>query len=298
MGDGTASDRGDRLRTWLRSPQVVDADGRVWSWHDDAQPGYPYPEAGGLWLSWAARTLAPDDRGAASVARWLAHELDADRVGRDGIAYAFDLGVVVRGCLAWAEARRVAPGPATIAGALKLCDAITAKRATWGATADERWSTRFGDHHLKLLFALAAIERAGVCAVDRARDVLRETCVGVREPYLHARLYALEGRMLAGAPIDAELDALAQLQRPNGGLPAWSNGEGPTRSDATAQAIRLWSCCDHARWSHAIRRGLAFLASLTTHEGVRYDDTSSHRNTWCTLFALQAMQPAAHFELL
>lgn len=303
MGDGTDRSAHDRLRAWLRSPQVVDADGRVWSWHDDVHPGYPYPEAGGLWLSWAARTLTPDDRGAASVARWLAHELDADRIGRDGIAYAFDLGVVVRGCLEWAEARRVAPGPATIAGAQKLCDAITTKRATWGATAEDRWSTRFGDHHLKLLFALAAIERAGVCAIDRARDVLLDSCADVRETYLHARLYALEGRLLAHAhglrdAPDAELDAVAQLQRSNGGLPAWSTGEGPTRSDATAQAIRLWTCRDRDRWGHAIRRGLAFLASLTTPEGIRYDDTSPHRNTWCTLFALQATQPAAVGELL
>lgn len=288
MGDGTAIDRSEGLRTWLRSPQVVDAEGRVWSWHDDAQPGYPYPEAGGLWLSWAARTLAPDDRGAQSVARWLAHELDHDRIGKGGIAYAFDLGVVVRGCLEWAEARRVAPSPATIAGAQRLCDAIVAMRATWGAVASERWSTRFGAHHLKLRFALAAIERAGICAVERARAVLHDTGSDTREPYLHACLYALEGRLHAGESIDVELDELAQLQRRNGGLPAWSNGEGPTRSDATAQALRLWASRDRERWAAAIRRGLAFLTSLTTVEGVRYDDSSAHRNTWCTLFALQA----------
>lgn len=288
MGDGTDRGAHDRLRAWLRSPQVVDAEGRVWSWHDDVHPGYPYPEAGGLWLSWAARTLAPDDRGAASVARWLAHELDGDRIGRDGIAYTFDLGVVVRGCLEWAEARRVAPSPATIAGAQRLCEAIAARRATWGMPPVDRWSTRFGDHHMKLLFALAAIERAGICAVERAREVLRESCLGVHEPYLHARLYALEGRMHAGTNVDAELAELAELQRPDGGVPAWSSGEGPARSDATAQAVRLWACCDRTRFASAIRRALAFLAQLTTPEGVRYDDACRDRNTWCTLFTLQA----------
>jgi hypothetical protein len=206
--------------------------------------------------------------------------------------------VVVRGCLEWAQARRVAPSPATIAGAQKLCEAIAARRATWGATPVDRWSTRFGEHHLKLLFALAAIERAGVGAVERARNVLLDTLAAAPSPYLHARLYALEGRVFAGESIDVELDVLTRLQRPNGGLPAWSSGDGPTRSDATAQAIRLWRCCDHPRFASAIRRGLAFLAALTTLEGVRYDDASLHRNTWCTLFALQAMQPAALAELL
>jgi hypothetical protein len=289
MGDGGDRIALDvaRLEAWLCGPQVVDADGRVWSWHAEGSSGYPYPEAGGLWLSWAARALPRDDPRARAVASWLAHELDADRIGRDGISHAFDLGVVLRGAIEWSET----PSAAMRCGARRLCSAIAEHRAAWGnVEIPDRWSTRFGEHHLKLLFALAAIERADLCPVERARARLHD--VLDRTDYLHARLYALEGRALAGDDIDDALAELVAVQLPNGGLPAWSSSRGPTRSDATAQAVRLWAWRDPMRFADPIRRALAFLARLAG-DGVRYDDACDHRNTWCTLFALQATRFAA-----
>jgi len=313
MGDGTASTRPAldqaRAREWLLGPQVVDRDGRVWSWHADTHPGYPYPEAGGLWLTWAAHALPADHPRTVAVARWLSHELAADRIGRDGIAYAFDLGVVLRGLVAWSTAGGRPPREVIATGATRLCAAITERRAGWGRDAlPERWSTRFGAHQRKLLFALAAIERAEICTVGRARDVLLEPLAirGAEPRYLHAHAYALEGLALAlgtglvdahvGDDLDRELDSLATAQRSDGGIPPWWPVDGdersPARSDVTAQAVRLWAIRDRRRWSSNIACGLDFLARMARGGGVRYEDGSDDRNVWCTLFALQAAQLA------
>ncbi len=312
MGDGTAStpatlDR-ERCRAWLLGPQVVDGDGRVWSWHADAHPGYPYPEAGGLWLGWAAHALPVDHPRTLAVARWLSHEIAADRIGRDGLAYTFDLGVVLRGLLAWWQVGGRPPRDVLAGGATRLCTAIRCRRAIWGGEARaDRWSTRFGTHQRKLLFALAAIERAELCVVGRARDVLLEDIEArCAQPYLHAHAYALEGLALAAgtglvgaqaaAALDHQLDLLAAAQRSDGGIPACrpldAGEQPPARSDVTAQAVRLWAIRDRRRWRTSIASGLGFLARMARGDGVRYDDRCDDRNVWCTLFALQAAELA------
>ncbi len=287
----------DAMVRFLVDDAVVDEHGRVRAWVG----GHVYPEAGGLWLSWAAGEPLAHAR-APAVARWLSACIDDDAVGRDGIAYAFDLAVVLAGLSRWARARDDAPDASWCRGAERLQWAVEGARACWPVTEPQRWSRRFGGHLRKLavLRQVAPELWAAIAAPLVAR-------VGDREPlpfgvddgegpaYLHAIAYGLEGQWAHGgtAGLVPAAEQLAAMQRDDGGLPAWwsaaAGAHGPARTDVTAQAIRLWCAIDRGRFDGAIDRGLRFLAARTIDGAVHYDDASRHRNVWCTLFALQAL---------
>lgn len=281
------------LRRWLLGPEIAGERGAIRSW---APGGYDYPEAGGLWLSWLA-ACAPDHARGDAVAAWLSRAIDADAVGRDGVGYTFDLGVVLTGLLRWSTATATPPSPSVIHGATRLVEAIAARRALTSGTAAPRWSTRFGGHLGKLALALDALDAARIVDTADARASLaasHEHDDGA--VYMHARLYALEGAWVRG---DAEAVAqgagwLAEIQRHDGAIAArWDPARGPDgagRSDATAQAVRLWCAADPSRFAAAIERALSWLAGLQTDSGaIDYDDRTAHRNVWCTLFTAQAL---------
>lgn len=274
------------LRVWLVSDEVVDPSGNVWSWRPD---GYRYAEAAGLWLSWVA-TTASDHPRAVTVATSLEGALDTP-IGRDGIGYTFDLGVVLGGLLRYARARRSSPSDACTRAASRLASAIVEQRATTHGTAPARWSSGFGPHQRKLAVTLALVDRAGILDTQAARDALRRVpAIDATHDYVHATAYALEGAWALG---DRDVLArgaawLAEIQDESGGIRAHGT-HGPVRADATAQAIRLWCAHDRRRWSGAIERGLERLGALVDPQGgVRYADDCDHRNVWCTLFAWQA----------
>jgi hypothetical protein len=119
--------------------------------------------------------------------------------------------------------------------------------------------------------------------------------------YLHPFCYEQEGHLIVAhygladlfEPIDGALDWLAALQRPDGAILAFANGMdgfGDARSDATAQAIRLWLLRNRTRYGAAISRGLAFLAACQTPQGgIRYSPGSDDVCSWPTMFTLQAV---------
>ncbi len=296
----------ESLRRWLVGPEVVDVDGAVWSWRGEPA-GYRYAEAGGLWLSWITM-VDPQHARAPAVARWLERALVEGGVGRDGVGYTFDLGVVLTGLLRWRQATGAGLGYAVRRGAAELVAAITERRAVTGA-AHARWSTRFGPHQRKLAIALDRIDEAALLDTTAARaalclatgdEPLELVGQGAEPIYLHAAAYALEGSWSLGATETVARGAswLAEIQRDDGGLSAWwhprQGAHGPARADATAQAVRLWCGADPQRHAAAIDRGLGFLAGLhDPRGGVRYDDVTPHRNVWCALFSWQALQFAS-----
>ncbi len=295
------------MADWLVDEAVVRRSGQVLSWVNPDHPGYPYPEIGGLWLRWAKlRGVVPELR--ARVSAWLRAALDDDCVGRDGVRYTFDAGVVLAGL--------DAEEGGTSAHWQRLVDRIASGTATL-PPLDARWSTRVGPHFLKL--ASGALRAARPATVDVAAAL---ATIDVRmgaggriftspddSTYAHAHAYAVEG-LLALAHDESPLPSarkrryaaaaqqgahwLVTVQRPSGGIPAsYEDGEegvGPSRSDATAQAIRIWLLTDPDRFRPAIERALAFLRNVT-HDcgGVRYDDTCDDLNTWATIFAEQAL---------
>ncbi|MCX4241963.1 prenyltransferase/squalene oxidase repeat-containing protein [Paraliomyxa miuraensis] len=310
------------LLRWLVSDAVVAPDGRVWSWHNPAHPGYAYPEAGGLWLALLAREPSGGDAPLERVAAWLRGCETPHEIGRDGRGYLFDLAMVVAGRLSWADRcghQWTDEGPAIAA----MLAALRAGRATSGPTHGERWSERFGPHLLKLALPLARwVERTqdpeATAALTELLATLRPHTLEGRVPsepndgpgdgptYLHAHCYAAEGlwrlseapvptpvRMQARELADQAVAWLARVQRADGGLPPWHDGTrgwGPAPADVAAQAVRLWSGLDPARYRGAIDRALAFLGRLGDPSGgLRYHETSDDLNTWATVFTVQAL---------
>jgi len=286
------------LDRWLVSPAVVAPSGAVASW--DGPDAFAYPEAGGLLLRRLDGAVPAD-----AIARWLARCVDEDAVGRAGVRYTFDLGVVLAGLLA--HPRRAAIDGAIDRGLERLARRVHDAIAIDGA-APSRWSTRFGPHLRKLETVLALAEsRLGPAATARLRERLwvgtggdgfdpRAPTPGADATYLHACLYALEGTLLAARGHATRIDDaacwLVTLQRPDGAMPAWADrdrGFGPARADATAQAVRWWAWIDRRRFAVPIARGLGWLArAVAPRGGVRYGEDRDHANTWATMFAIQA----------
>lgn len=272
--------------------------GDVLSWVNPAHEGYPYPEAAGLLLRWLAQRggSVPEP----VVAR-LTALVETEAVGRDGSTYAFDTGVVLTGLEAldssedarWTAARlRLTTLPAVL------------------PPGTPRWSTVQGPHMLKLAVGSAARAARGwsTPALEFIANIPAKQHASGRmktppheASYLHAHAYATEGLLALhslgishpDASIEGCIAFLRATQRDDGSLPAWSDG-GPSRSDTTAQAVRLWLLHSRSEHAEAIARGLSFLDGVTEADGlVRYQPDSADRNTWCTLFAAQARAWAA-----
>ncbi len=308
------------MAAWLSGSEVIDPDGAVASWYNPAHPGYPYPEAAGLWLGaspWIRTHLGP---GAAALfpatARRVATRLLADvsssgGVGRRGTDYLFDAAVCIAGLCRYARAFAGSPAgtPAGLDDGLRRLHAFTCaqlrrQQATRPAPpTPSRWSLRMGPHQRKVALGLWLYARhTGLPVPQEAREGLA-ALGGYPEGqplYLHAHCYALEaerfeaGRRAAapGPAHRAALRRLAELQDPCGGLPAFLREgapQGPLRADATAQAARLWILADPVAFAPAIAGALRFLAELQHPSGaIRYELHGEDRNTWATLFAAQA----------
>lgn len=275
----------------------------VLSWVDDSHSGYAYPEAGGLLLRW----IGPHER-LMPVQDRLVHMIHDRTVGRAGHRYLFDTAVVLTGLEHWDTHE----DPRWTAAREHLAVSLTRGEVVW-PSLPPRWSTLAGPHVLKLAVGEAARNARGwstplLEVLERWPAQLAEGGRIVTAPheatYIHAHAYAAEG-LLALRELGVErtelapaIAFLAEAQRDDGALPAWHDGRsasGPGRSDATAQAVRLFACFDPRGYANAIARGLDYLRRQTTAKGaVRYEDDSAHLNTWCTIFAAQARAWAEH----
>lgn len=289
------------LTAWLSS--LPGPAGLVPSWVNADHPGFDYPEAAALWLSWAARSprggaaQAPDRR-AVAVAHGLACLLARDGgVGRDGALYLFDSALAVD-ALVRQGADVSSWMPRSIDGLHRFLDEGS---PVLPAPPDPlRWSQAWGPH---LLRSAALLVRAGLAAaseplVQIGRLVARRTRPpGPWPAYVHAFAYAAEGEALLRVlgeppgwldPAEAA-DALLRWQRPDGGLPAWADGSGRSRADSTAQAVRIWASVGMPGSSGAMAAALAFLRWVQSRSGgIRYEPGSGDVNVWASIFADQA----------
>jgi hypothetical protein len=241
------------------------------------------------------------------VAAWLCKAINSQGgVGRGDTTYLFDSAIALAGLLRYRSAGgRVAADVAIHRLRGFVSDQINAGAAVLPAHAatDGRWSTQFGAHLLKCLHSLHLY----ACAFS---DPLQEGLVTAvidrsgHQPspvYVHPFCYEQEGHLVVARyglsslvePIEGALDWLAALQQRNGGILAFANGMdgfGEARSDATAQAVRLWLLGDRTRYAEPIKRALAFLAACQTLEGgIRYAPERDDVCSWSTMFTLQAV---------
>jgi hypothetical protein len=256
---------------------------------------------------------------------------------RNGAVFSFDLAMAARGVAAtrqlagWRQRRRAL---------IRLC--TTLNRISSGAdvmashelvkddapTMPDRWSTRPGVHHLK---AAAAVLRLPKRIVGGPMVAMAErTCVhwtgslaGDEWPCqeLHALLYALEGMLIRASAGDDLIAAeraftrLMDVQSSDGTLPETLAG-GTARSDVLAQALRVAlllrgrGYLSGPSWTVRIDRLTDALLGFVRPDGsVLFSRDQSISNTWCAMFAHQALYlrvcedartglPASAYELL
>jgi hypothetical protein len=291
-------------------------DGSVLSWVSADNPGFAYPEAGGLLLSLLSRRASAPAEPMNAIAAWLASRVsERGGVGRDGADYAFDSAMALAGLrdyrAAGGELRGPSPTPRLRDYVLRSIRSRTAVDRP-GPRAHPRWSERFGCHLLKLACALADDPLAEEVTEILVRELFPlyeggrfRVHEGSTETYLHACGYAAEGLIAladrGSAPAADMLRStacwLTSVQSAGGGLHAWHDGRrahGPLRADATAQAVRIWVRVDGRAHRIPIERGLAFLSGLVQPRGgVLYEPGSADTNTWATIFAVQAAEWAA-----
>jgi hypothetical protein len=240
------------------------------------------------------------------VAVWLCKAIASNGgVGRDGIIYLFDSAVALAGLLRY----RAAGGSAAVDDTIHkvqrfVCEQIAAGTSVLprSAAEDGRWSTQFGAHLVKCLHSLHLYADA---FGERVPEDVVAALIGRsgNQPspvYVHPFCYEQEGHVVVGhyglaslfEPVEGALDWLTALQQPDGSILAFANGMdgfGEARSDATAQAVRLWLLADRGRYSAPIASAFAFLAGCQSSAGgIRYTPASDDVCTWSTMFTLQA----------
>lgn len=301
-----------RLYEWILS-RAVHADGAVLSWVNQAHPGYPYPEAAGLVLGWLARTRANDDLAARVAERLVRDMSSAGAVGRGTAEYLFDTAAALGGLVAARTRRLSAVDDEAVRRLFDfVVDSLERSRAVVNGPVDsQRWSTTWSPHLLKVALAVRAYgaltddPRCRVALSRLERDfAVRAATVPTRDApaYAHAFLYGLEGlaaiasngQRRAARDLRTALDALTGMQHPRGGIPSMipaPNADAVIATDATAQAVRLWALVDQTAFAIPIERALGHIARMQTASGgLRYGTASEDENTWCAVFALQAVE--------
>jgi hypothetical protein len=256
---------------------------------------------------------------------------------RNDAVFSFDLAMAARGV---AATRQLAGRREHRRALIGLCSRLN--RISSGAdvmashellagdvtTMPDRWSTRPGAHHLKAAAAILRLPKR--VAGDAMLDMAQRTCGHWADSLLadewpcqelHALLYALEGMLIQrGARDDLAAVAgvfarLMELQKADGSLPE-AIGGGTVRSDVLAQVLRVGlllrdrGYLTTSDWTDRLDRLTgALLGFVRPDGGVLFSLDQSISNTWCAMFAHQALylraceasrskQPAAAYQLL
>ncbi|WP_405976938.1 hypothetical protein [Streptomyces sp. NBC_00158] len=303
--------------TWLAFLTATDQDP-----HPDTTPADTTPAD-------PARTAdaAPTAAAREATVRWLTGELgrpdgprtrchltatpEAAADWRNHARFTFDLGMVHRGAAA-------APGPGTAALLARTADLLDAMRAPDGswlgarphpgaAPLPERWSTTSGPHLLKAAGGVLALAGPGhaptVLAAARETVARHAPGLAARLPAMsHPGLYALEGLLQAEAAGHREhsgelLPGYLRLAAQPDGVPREYAGrpDSRVRSDVVAQLLRI-GCVLAGRGEldgagrAALDRLAALLADRIGPDGaLPFDDGAAYGNTWCAMFAHQAL---------
>jgi hypothetical protein len=302
------------MHGWLTSPALVRPNGDVLSWVNPTHPGYAYPEAAGLLLSLLARDGANHLQLRRSIALAALVRVHEDGgVGRGGRRYVFDTAVLLRGIIDHLCSGGDVPDESVLARLFQfVAEGVAARQPVTPGDASGRWSSRFAPHLLKVLLTIQAWhqwrgDEDGAEVAARLRkeaqplggDGRFAATDGNGWSYVHACCYAVEGLLFGGelpagcAEAVAAAELLARAQRADGSLPAWldgADGHGPSRADATAQAVRIWCRLDSGRWATSIDHGLRFLGRMQhACGGILYEEGSRDVNAWATIFTLQAV---------
>lgn len=290
----------ERHHRWLLEGDVRTAEGAVLSWANSARPGFAYAEAMGLLLSLHAEGLARGDAPAgrdrvhqdgACLAQALVAQIGPDgAVIHGGVRYAFDTAIVVAALRRWHRIRRSPRLAAAIhRGQAFLLACLRQGTGQFGAVRDGHWSREFGPHLLKLALALddpAPVANLVGPLLDSCWSDDWFSCHGDTERiYPHAHAYALEG--LAALRAWGHAVPTGVLERGVASLVAVAE-QSPT--DVIAQTLRLSSLGPRTDLGPAASLVGLLRSRATDAGGLRYRAGSDDRNSWVTVFGLQALR--------
>ena len=300
----------ERHLRWLLEGPLRTPGGMLAAWADGPIPAHTYQESTGYLvtlLCYLYRVTGQDryrDEAAATVGALMDDMAQAPGCGRDGVIYLFDTAVCLRalGAFNTLFEEHTPPSARVLMERLArtLQGMIERQQACTPVNGEaDRWSRSFSAHLIKAAHLVSpwipGWRPVMEALVDRFyRDGRFYADATARRVYLHASCYASEG-LLARPNIFPEERArvaafLAQIQRADGGIPAWWPEDSGPVTDATAQALRVWQCVDAGAFADHIERGFAFLDSVAQPGGgFRYSPRIAHANSWATIFAVQAL---------
>jgi hypothetical protein len=262
-------------------------------------------------------TASMRNRIAAHIAQ---HDLTVSgAVGRGGAEYVFDSAMVLAGLVAHQKAGGFLTAPDMPERLQRFITGRLERRIPLEGTLEAdnvHWSQSYGVHLLKCVLSLTAY--AELYQEPSPRELVGSLLADLlplydngrfhinaesNQTYMHAHCYALEGLLVLDGRgysglrpwINGGASWLAEIQHPDGGLPAMVAGDFalPTaHGDCTAQAVRIWSCVDADYFRENIDRATRFLDELSCDGGIRYRRGSEDVNTWVTIFGAQAFEMA------
>lgn len=246
---------------------------------------------------------------------------------RNGGVFSFDLAMAARGVavtrhgLGRHERLKALTGLCAMIDRISRdTDVMTSHEPVTGSatTMPDRWSTRPGPHHLKAAAAVLQVpERiVGPELLGVAQRTCEHWAASLQADAwpceeLHAVLYGLEG-MLIRAGSDG-VDGLRDVERPfvrlmdmqasDGTLPETVHG-GTVRSDVLAQALRVGlllrgrGYLAGSIWAERLDRLTDALLGYVLPDGaVMFSSDQAVANSWCAMFAHQALYLAARQSL-
>jgi len=312
--------RPEALARWLLSERMSHPDGWVMSWYNGNGTGFSYPEASAYVLS-AASTMPeffkPDVSGRLNE---IAHALigaaaASGGIGKDGRIHLFDTALAADALGRWAAHRGMDEAlDSALAQLAKTIQRMAQKRiSVTGERLPERWSTQVGPYLLKIVQGILAIPDESrpegflehmsaffkqLTENGHLNDVL-DRRLPADPMYTHSLCYALEGLarcqdagLLSPRSLEGAADVLCELQRPDGGMPRFTQGdseETSPMSDSTAQSMRLWMLIDRSRYKSNIGAASEFLERIVDIDGPRYTIDSEDRTSWSAVFYMQVL---------
>ena len=281
-------------------------------WLADLEPTLEVCRAANAALVWATRVYS---EGALPPTRIYLREKPDD--WRNRAQFFFDLAMLVGGLSRAARAELIDPPSALL---VRVCSKlarfvrdgrIVAMRADDGADLPQRWSTQGGPFEAKaasrVLMAQEFVAVPGTL-VEACEREIEAVCAGAAQApveMLHPTLYAMEGALSSGDPNSRSgllrwLGRLLALENGRGELPESPEGESAEsetvwRTDVIAQALRVGLALDYE--TETLDRLAKALAARVRPDGsiaFRPDAEPPQLNTWCAMFAEQALRWHAH----
>ncbi|HTR00173.1 MAG TPA: hypothetical protein VMH83_09295 [Candidatus Acidoferrum sp.] len=298
-------------------------------------PLYIYGEITGYYLHWLA-SMSTDEvtcgANARAAQRWLGdyltlqpwpptrvHLASSEADWRNDCLFAFDLAMIAGG-LGRAAARRLIELDADAVRQLERLlllfvddgrlETVLSRAGT--NPLPQRWSTVGGPFTAKTASRVLLLDRQfplDTRLTDACHATLAHYAAVVPDfpgEMLHPTLYALEGLLLAPEAdmeeVALALEPLLALQTATGSLPE-TRGSDLLRNDVTAQALRLailleHGLDEHGRYENSIQRLATALMVQVAEDGTIGFAAGRNevRNTWCAMFADQALRLYANRE--